>query len=302
VTRERTRGGGLCDTDGMAADSRARAWRTAGGVVLLAAPLLLVLGELSLLQVRGSGDALAVIGRSVPAWQAGQLMLFAWSALLVPVGLVCAHLARGRARAWADAGAVLTVAGALAGLALATVNLVVGEMARLGPAAALDALLDRLGALTGGLDLLSQARLLGLLALGLGLYRAAAAPRWAVALLLGGLAVPGWAAALQFVIGSGGLAASGWLAAAALQLAGLGWLGLRLLRRDDASWIEPPPQRGFARPGRFAAAMIVLFLPGAGVSAGGFAAWVIVALALGLFRLAPDQEDQEDQDRGAVAR
>jgi hypothetical protein len=292
---EPTRGGALCDTDGMAADSRARAWRTAGGVVLLAAPLLLVLGELSLLQVRGRGDALAVIGRAVPAWQAGQLMLLLWSALLVPVGLVAAHLARGRARAWADAGAVLTTTGALAGVALATVNLVVGEMARLGPAAELDALADRLGALTGGLDLLSQGRLLGLLALGLGLYRAAAAPRWAVAWLLGGLAVPGWAAALQFVTGSDWLAVSGWLAAAALQLAGLGWLGLRLLRRDDASRAEP----GFARPGRFAAAMIVLFLPGAGVSGGGFAAWVVVALALGVFRLTPDSGIY---DRGAVAR
>lgn len=273
------------------AAGRSRVHRVAGGMALVAAPLLLVLGEAALLQVRGSGDPLEVIGAAVPAWQAGQLAMLLWSAALVPAALTIRRLLTDRAPGWADAGAVLVVAGALAGLALAAVNLVIGEMARIGPGADLRQLLDRVSTLASPLDQLGQARLLGLLVLAIGLYRAAAAPPWLVTLLLTGLAIPWVAVAAQFVTGAAWLSGAGWLLAAVLQLAALGWLSRTLLRGNDDVWDHPPAHPPFTHPGRFAAAMIAVFLPGAALSLTGFAAWVLVVLALAVYKPAAPGDD-----------
>lgn len=271
--------------------ARERALRAAGALSLLAAPLLLALGEVALLGVGGAGGTLAVIGAAVPAWQAGQLGLLAWSVALLPAGLTLAALARPRAPLWADAGAVLTAAGALAGVALASVNLVVGEMARVGPEPGVARLVERTVALAAPLEQLGQLRMLGLLVLGLGLYRAAAVPRQVVALLLVGVAVPGVGAAARFVSGAAWLPGAGWLLAAGLQLAALAWVAREVRRgapseRGPAGW-EGPVHPPWPNPGRFTAAMIALFLPGAMVSALGFVTWLTVALALGMYRLAP---------------
>jgi hypothetical protein len=234
---------------------------------MILAPAAFVAGQTLLLQVHGSGQPLQVIGAHLGAWRSAHWLLLAWSVLLVPALLGLAHLLSERAPAWADAGAALAGLGLLATLGITVADLVIADMAAFGGGTQLEAVLRRLGGLIGWLDIVEDASLLGMLVLALGLYRVRAAPRWALALLMTGLAVP-WA--------TDGLR----VASGVLELAGLAWIGATVLAWDDQTWEHPPEQAPFSRPGWFAGAMAVAFLPGGALSLTRFVGWVAVVLAL----------------------
>ena len=247
---------------------------------MLIAPLLAAGGQLLLAPVRGQGAELATVAARLDAWRAAHGLLLVWAVLMGPVLLGLASLLRSRGtradRAhwlWADGGGALAWVGLLAAFGITIDDLVVAEMAALGGGGQLDALLQRIGRLLYGLDLAEDLLVLGMVLLALGLLRARAAPPWAVALLLAGLALPYASPALL-------------VASALLQWAGLGWIGVTVLRWPDERWADPPEQPAFPRPGWLGAAMTVLFIPGA-VTAARFLALTAVVLALVIYRPRP---------------
>jgi hypothetical protein len=255
--------------------NRARLHRTVTGVALLAAPLLLLAAQLLLASIstKGGSGPLAVIGANAGLWRAANTLLLVRAMLLVPIALGLAHLLRERGPVWADVGAGLTIAGASAAIALVVLQLVVGQIAALGADGRLATLFDRLAPLNASLEDLEDMAQLGLVLLALGLHRARLAPAWAPALLLAGLALP-----LSPV----------WLAVAAcvLQVAGMGWIGLTVLRLDAGGWATPPEHPPFPKPAWLAGALTVLFVLG-GVSAARFLALVAVFIALVVYRPRP---------------
>jgi hypothetical protein len=257
-----------------------RRHRLAAGAALLLAPAALLAGQVALLPVSGPGSGLGAIAEHLDAWRAGYGLLLASSLLTVPMVLALDHLVRRRGHGsrsrslplWADAGSTLAVAGAIAAVGIALIGFVVAELAATGGAQA-DAVLDRLRPLFGALDLAEDLLLLGMVLLALGLYRHGAAPAGAALLLLTGLALS-W--------GPSGLR----VAAAALQLAGLGWLALTVLRWPDERWADPPAFPPVRRPTLVATLLTLLYVLGV-ASVARFLALVAVFLALVVYRQAP---------------
>jgi hypothetical protein len=261
----------------------ARRHRLAAGVVLLLAPAAVLAGQVALLPVSGPGSGLGAIAEDLDAWRAGYALLLASSVLTVPMVLALDHLLRrrgygSRSRSlplWADAGSTMAIVGAIAAIGIALIGFVVAELAAGAPAGGgqADALLDRLRPLFGALDLTEDLLLLGMVLLALGLYRHAAVPAAAALLLLTGLALSWGPSALR-------------LAAAALQLAGLGWLAVTVLRWPDRHWADPPVFPLVRRPTLVATLLTLLYVLGV-ASVARFLALVAVFLALVVYRQAP---------------
>ena len=244
--------------------------RLLAGAALILAPAAFLGGQLALLPVAGPGSGLGAITQQLGAWRTAYALLLASSVLTVPMVLAIDHLLRRRAPLWADAGSALAIVGTLAAVGIALVGFVVAEMAATGGGEQLEALLDRLRPLFTAMDMVEDLLLLGMVGLALGLYRYRAAPAAAVGLLLASLALS-W--------GPSGLR----VAAAALALAGLGWIGVTVLRWPDEAWLDPPAFPPMPRPVVFATVMTLLFVVGVG-SVARFLALVAVFIALVVYR------------------
>jgi hypothetical protein len=241
----------------------ARRHRTAAGVALVLAPLALLGGQLALVAVRGPGTGLVPLARHLEAWRAAQALLMAAAVFTIPAALGLDHLLRRRAPLWADAGTASTVLGAIGAFGAGLVQLVVAELVAAQGAAA-QPLVDRLGPLFTTMAQVQDLELVGLVLLGLGLYRYRAAPAMAAGLLLAGQALS-WGPAGQRAV------------AAAVQLAGMGWLGLGLLRWREEDWRDPPEAPAAARHGLFTAVLLTLFV--VGVLDNRLARFVVLVIA-----------------------
>ena len=146
---------------------------------------------LSLVQVdEGDGTLLTIVGAHLGAWSVSQTALFASLLLVVPAVLALVCLLGDRAIGYGLVGGVLALFGILASIVIATIGLVVGQMAQVDDQVAMEALLGRmLSAVFAPFEALVVLLPLGILVLMVGLCRRGVALRWPVVLLTISMAV-----------------------------------------------------------------------------------------------------------------
>ena len=156
-----------------------------GGAALLAAPLLLLLGNLLRFGIATSDNAelLAEIGESRGRFYAGTVLLLLGVAVLVAAVLRMVTLARPRAEWWALGGGALAIFGLLAGSNILTVDIVRWLMTDSASDAAVTVTLADLADDSAGYTIAvlvpGLAFPIGLLVLAVALWRSQITPRWA---------------------------------------------------------------------------------------------------------------------------
>jgi Domain of unknown function (DUF4386) len=207
--------------------------RTVAGLCLLAAPLLFAVAIALAQQPSGSAAAqLASYAQHRDQLLAGLLLGIASSILFVPALFGLLHQIRERGVVYAHLAAILMVYGAVTAAALWGVNAMFWEMAKPGMNhSAMATLLNGIEhASAVGAPLLAGHYLfaLGVILLGVAVWRARLAPRWAGILVV---LFPVSDVALNPV---GSVASA--LISGAIGVTGLGALGLHLLATPDAEW------------------------------------------------------------------
>jgi hypothetical protein len=201
--------------------------RVVGGLSLIVAPALLLLGDLIDSRPSEAGE-LASVAHSPGRHQAWALVGLLAVVLLVPATLTLFRLARPRRPLMAWLGGSLAIVGAVGLAAHFALNLATVEMARSGADTQMQALFDRIegNAAVAAVILLGIAgTYFGQVVLTLGLWRARLAPVWVPALLA--LALPVSAAATSPI------------ASDPIFLVALGWVGLIVLRMPRGVWDRP---------------------------------------------------------------
>jgi hypothetical protein len=214
--------------------------RTLAGLCLIAAPL--ALGAAELIRISVEGDAQATrdqfdqVAASPGAWQVATVLNMLGVVLFVPAVLGLLHLLHHRGAVLGHIGGGLLLIGFLG---LAAHN--AGYYGMLGVASAPG--IDReqmvrfwqaAGGVPGNIVSLLMfliGYLLGMVVLGVGLFRARVVPRWTAALVILSLVVS------LFAEGSLLIA----LISSVLLFVGLGAIGLMLLRQSDADWAKHAP-------------------------------------------------------------
>src|SRR5947209_4318257 len=218
----------------LSGPERLHKWVT--GVCLIAAPLGSVVVTIAHPKTVNLGaPQLAIVAANPGRWNAVHTLLFWDLALMVPAVLGLVRLLYARRPGAALAGGALALLGILAGAGAATDELIVGVMAQMDDAQAqMAALFDRVHG-QGGFFIFLLATFLpiGLMVLAWGLYRAGLSTAWtAGAIGLGALLEAlGLPAALPALA----------LAGHVLELVGMGWIGLEILRQSDEQWAHPAP-------------------------------------------------------------
>src|SRR4051812_34500159 len=155
---------------------------------------------------------------------ASYALLFAGAILMVPAALGFMHMLREREVAFGHVGGGLSLVGLMGMVGL--IGMDVGGTTDL---------IDRVDHLAGVGNWMFVATMgfgLGMALLGMGMFRAHAAPSWAAAcLMIGGLAFD-----VALVASSAGIA----IAASAVMLAGIGSTGLVVWRESDDAWESTP--------------------------------------------------------------
>lgn len=214
-------------TDAPANATRLR--RIAGGVALIAAPLLIIVSETFSIDIGESGTAsLAVVADNI-----GRLRLWVWlgfaaALLLIPAALTLVHLLRGRSATLGHLGAAFVVVGSFGYTAHQALFLTLPTMLT-GDRGEMAALFERqesyaeVGIVIFLMFLLPL--FIGFLLLGIALRRARTGPAW-----------PAFALALALVPSFLPLPFDAAYASFAMLLAGLGFYGWHVLTMSDANW------------------------------------------------------------------
>jgi hypothetical protein len=230
-----------------------RAGKLVAGAALGCAPACYLLAQVLLLWASPGTEL----------WTAAHIALFAWAFLLLPTLVGLGWYLWPRGPAYALIGGVLAAFGAMIDTLFTGIDFVSGVMARLDEPAAMDRLGQRIfDTLIMPLDVLDDTLPVGLLLLAIGLYRTRAAPRWPVAIVLAGLAIPG-SELLKLLTGS-------------LQVVGLGWLGWRLVSDPE----HLPVYDRASRPRLAAIGLTALYLPAAPLASARAIMLVLVILLL----------------------
>jgi hypothetical protein len=216
--------------------------RTLTGLSLIAAPLVFLVFWVALPDLPDDPTAmLAAIAANGGRTMVAALLLMLSSVLFLPalVGLI--HLLRDRGIVLGHLGGGLALLGALGHIAVATHFLVFVQMATdVADQAQMVALMNRIQGDPAWLPItLTLAGFdIGLLLLGIGLWRARVGPRWAAAGIV--LAI-----ALFFIgniiSGGGPIIISVVVAGLAISLGAIGW---SVLRMSDGDWERLPEQGG----------------------------------------------------------
>lgn len=224
----------------MSAPSRATGFRRiVAGVCLVAAPLLFAAAELLFPETSGDAAAqLATFAAHRSAQTAAALVSVAMVLVFVPglVGLV--HLLRGRGWVWGHIAAAMTFFGLVTAHAtLSGANLIFAEIARPGlDRAAMTDLLDKIFHDPVAFPLLLGHEIfaLGVVLLGVALWRGRVGPRWAA------VCVALWP--VSDIVLSTAVPAElvGAVVSDLLGIAGFAALGLHLLSLPDAAWDGEP--------------------------------------------------------------
>ena len=150
--------------------------------------------------------------------------LFAGAVLMVPAALGLMHMLREREVAFGHVGGGLSLIGLMG----------VASLVGMDTGASTD-LVDRVNHLSGVATWMFVAAMglgLGIAILGMGVFRAHAAPSWAAAcLMIGGIALD-----VALLASTAGIA----IAAAAVMFAGLGATGYAVWRESDDAWEHTP--------------------------------------------------------------
>lgn len=220
--------------------SAARFRRTVAGGALLLGPVLFAAAELTAPELTGSSAAQVAQLAGHRNQQLTSSLLSIATALVLLVGVLGAvHLVRRRGVALAHTAAALCAYGLVAAhAALGGVNLIFAELASPGlDRGAMVALFDRIthdAAVGAPLLLGHYALVIGVVLLGVALWRGGVGPRWAaVCVVLFPLSD-----VLLSVLPLGD--AASWISNA-FGVVGFGALGLWMLRMTDADWATPAP-------------------------------------------------------------
>ncbi len=209
--------------------------RTVAGLCLLIAPLLFAVAEIAP-QPSGSAAAqLASYAQHRDQLLAGLLLGIASSMLFVPALFGLLHQIRDRGVVYAHVAAAMIVYGLVTAAALWGVNAMFWEMAKPGMnPSAMATLLDGIHHAPAAAALLAGHYLfaLGVLLLGVAVWRAGLAPRWA------GILVALFPVSDAVLSPAGDVTSA--LISGAIGVAGFGALGWRMLAAPDASWDQLP--------------------------------------------------------------
>ncbi len=218
--------------------------RTLAGLSLIAAPLLLGVGEVLRLSIEqgaftGEEEHLANVAGSAGLWQAMTMLNMVAVILFVPVVLGLVHLIRPGAPVLAHLGSALAMVGLLGAAGHNVFAFVLGgAMARLEDAR--PQMVELVGPLEESPSFLLVLLMflvgfvLGFLLLAVGLYRSRAVHRWAavavaVAMLVGSNAGASFPLTLVF---------------SGLLVLGLGTVAVRVLSMTDGQWRDLSPATG----------------------------------------------------------
>lgn len=219
--------------------------RSVAGVSLMLAPLLFAVAEIA--GPEPSGDAraqLASYGQHRGGLIAAVLFGIASSMLFVPALFGLLQQIRRRGAAYAHIAAVMIVYGLIADTALFGLNLMFWEMAKPGMnTGAMATLLDGLQHEKIGASLLLGHFMfaIGIVALGIALWRAHVGPRWAAILVI---LFP----LVDIVLGATPLGTLSSVISDACGIVGFAVLGFRTLATPDAVWDPTPSEAREVRP------------------------------------------------------
>jgi hypothetical protein len=211
--------------------------RVVAGLCLVAAPLLFAAAEIATPQPSGSTAArLASFAQHRDQLLVGVLCGLASSMCFAPALFGLLHKIRNRGVVYAHVAAALIIYGLVTQAAVFGINVMFWVMTKPGMNhAAMVNLLNGLqhGPAAAGAPLLAGQYLfaLGVVLLGVAIWRARLAPRWA------GILVALWPVADIALSSAGDMAT---LVSDAIGIAGFAALGWRLLTAPDASWDTPP--------------------------------------------------------------
>jgi Domain of unknown function (DUF4386) len=206
---------------------------------LFASPLLLFASALIAPALDGNeAEQLAVVARDPDRYYLFTLLSFVSSALLVPVLLGLMYVLRQRAATLGNIGGSLALIGTLVAVGDAISQLFIWQMAAPGAdQAQMSGLLVRFDNAPGAAVIFrigGPSFVLGMVLLGIGLYRARAVPAWAAT----GVAVGAFLNIAGFVIGSNVLVAI----SSAVLLVSLGWIGRLVVGSSEPEWERLPAQ------------------------------------------------------------
>lgn len=208
--------------------------RTLGGAALITGPMLALIAAL-IVPTTADGpvrQTLAEIAADRGAWEAAAILSMASAVLIVPAAFALLHLLRERAVALGHIGATLLLIGAFGLFAMSTYDFVLAEMVvPEADAGQMVPLAERVEGSSGFLVVLislTAGMTLGVILLGVALWRAATVPAWVGAVLVGS----------QIVIAAGHGTASRLVVGAGFALLTIGFLpvALRVLGMSDAQW------------------------------------------------------------------
>jgi Domain of unknown function (DUF4386) len=218
--------------------------RTVAGLALIAAPLLLTITDATFPSGNPGPDPaaqLAFMAQHHDAMLLSGLLFLLFPIPFIPAILGLMHLLRERGVVLGHIGGAFALLGVLASAAAGAVRLV--PLAMTGPGLDQTAMAALFGQMLrdpmfAPIFLLTMGFHLGLILLGLGVWRAGIQPRWAGPCIV--LALVGYLV-LSTVIGEGALPVG--VLAGVLLTVGMGALGWRLLTASDAFWeqLERPP-------------------------------------------------------------
>ena len=211
--------------------------RTVAGLCLVAAPLLFAAAEIATPQPSGNAAAqLASYAQHRDQLLAGLLCGIASSMLFVPALFGLLHQIRGRGVVYAHVAAGMIVYGLVTAAALGGINVMFWEMTK--PGMNRTAMINVLNGLEHGSALPGAPLLaghylfaLGVVLLGIALWRARIAPRWA------GILVALFPVSDVALSPAGDIAS---LVSDAIGVVGFAALGLRLLAASDEAWDQTP--------------------------------------------------------------
>jgi Domain of unknown function (DUF4386) len=212
--------------------------RVVAGLCLVAAPLLFAAAEIATPQPSGSAAAqLASFAQHRNLLVVGVLCGLASSMCFIPALFGLLHKIRNRGVAYGHAAAALIIYGLVTQAALGGINVMFWVMTKPGMnhAAMVNLLngLEQHGSAVLAVPLLAGHYVfaVGVVLLGIAVWRARLAPRWA------GILVALWPVSDVALSSAGDLAS---LISDAIGIAGFAVLGWRLLTAPDSSWDAPP--------------------------------------------------------------
>jgi hypothetical protein len=223
----------------MLSDSR-RFFKNVVTFCLFAAPLLLLASALIAPALDGDEvEQLAVVARDPDRYYLFTLLSFVSSVLLVPVVLGLMYMLRQRAPTLGNLGGSLALIGILVSVGDAISQLFIWQMVAPGAdQGQMSALLMRFDSAPGAsliFKIGGPSFVIGMVLLGIGLYRARVVPAWAAA----GLPVGAFLNIAGFVVGSNALVDI----SCAVLLVSLGWIGRLVVGSSDQEWERLPQTR-----------------------------------------------------------